>query len=63
MDISALTGVDPDSSVAQAYAARTDQLANDQDKANGQAAVALIQAASGPPRSPDGKGALLDIHA
>ncbi len=62
MDTS-VTGVDPTSTTAHAYEVRCDKLAQDQDKANGQSAVALIKAASPPPPRQDGKGALLNVYA
>jgi hypothetical protein len=63
MDSSAISGVDPTSATAQAYVARTEKLAQDQDRANGESAVALIEAAATPPPAHDGKGTLLNRYA
>ena len=63
MDPASITGVDPTSAIAQAYAVRCDKLAQSQDQAAGQSAVALIQAAATPPPPSDGKGANLNLYA
>ena len=62
MTTSALSGMDQ-TQVAQEYTVRLAKMGNDVAKQEGEAAVALIQAAAPPAPGPDGKGALLNTYA
>ncbi len=54
--------IGPNSATGLEYAVRVARKAMDQEKRNGEGAVALIEGA-GKAADPDGKGALVDVHA
>jgi hypothetical protein len=62
MSTSPVSGSDP-ASVAQEVTVRLAKQSQDVQKQQGEDAVALIQSASPPASSPDGKGQLLNTYA
>lgn len=63
MSTSNVSGVDQQSSLDAVVEVRMAKMANDQQKAEGQAALKLIEGAQPPPPAADGKGSVFNRYA